>query len=456
MPIVTLGPDAGELSNTTTIPEVLQAPSKSNFTTLFPANSAASLLKYTEGYPWEVHYYGQILSTANSLSHVDPTIPTLLQPYYEVRGLVIQVSSPLSSSYDEETGTTTATGSALAPHGVKPNAGDIFISSVDSGEDAIFIITSVTRKTHRKDTLYEISYALFKYVSADPVFMASLQAKIQDTYFFNKEGKSLNKDVLITPTFKEAQDRCRHFVSQSMDYYFQMFASRSFGTLIIPGTEAIFYDPLLLSFITKTVPYDVLMQHKLYSFTVADRYHSQSNFFDLLLSRNKHLHTTINKTYGFVNTASLRNHSRMGTIFHAGVDAILYPKSPDRRLDVSNVSVFSPVDTFATGYLTAKNNTEIPLTIQTSNNNQLFTKRMLPVMFDQDCYIVNNSFYDYLDDTAAYSRISYFELLVAKFIKREAISLHDLALLIERYERWSLLQQMYLLPVVWIMISASL
>lgn len=456
MAIVTLSPDSSSANQSTTLPQVLSAPSKSNFTTLFPEGSAATLLKYTEGYPWEVHYYGQILNTANSLTHVDPTIPTLLQPYYEARGLVIQVASPLSSSYDETTASTTVTGSAITPFGLKPNVGDLFMATVDTGEDAYFIITSVIRKTHRKDTLYEITYSLYKYSSADPAFVAGLQAKVQDTYYFNKEGKSLNKDVLITPTFKEAQDRCKRFMAQSTQMYLDMFIHPGMGTLILPGTQDIFYDPLILEFILKTVPHDKLAQTSLFNFTIADRYHQQNSILDLFMLRNHHLHSTVNKQYGFVSSLSIRNYSRFGTAFHAGVSNLLYPKTPSKRTDVDVLTRYSAVEEFTSGYLSVKNNTEPTLTIQTRNNDAVFQKRLLPSQFVNDYYIVSAGFYDYLNSTDAYDSVSFFEILLAKFIKREAIALEDLALLVENSHQWSLLQQFYLLPLVWSMMTNTI
>lgn len=456
MPIVKLAPDTDAGSNTTTLPEVLTQPSKSNFTTLFPEGSAGSLLKYTDGYPWDVNYYGQILNTANSLTHIDPTLPSLLQPYYEVKGLVLHVSSPLSSSYDETSAITTVTGSAISPFGLKPNVGDVFIACVDTGEDAYFVINSVVRKTHRKETLYEVTYSLHKYVSVDPDYHNALKAKVQETYFFNKEGKSLNKDMLITPTFKEAQDRGKRFIAQSMQYYFQSFVQPEVGTLALPGTEQLFYDPLILEFIQKTVPHDVLAQTHLFNFTIADRYHSQRSILDLFMLRNESLHTTINKTFSFASSNNLRNYSRFGTVFHSGVTNILYPKTPSTSTDITSLTRYSPVEVFVDGYKTTRNHIETPLTITTKNNDNLFTKNMLPSMFLEDYYIVNEGFYLYLNDTANYDDISFFELLLAKFVKRQAIALEDLVLLVQHYERWSLLQQFYLLPLVWAMFANTI
>ena len=174
MALVKLQPDSPAVDNIKTLPEVLREENKSVFTTLFPEAKGDLLLKFVEGYPWTVNYYGQLVNDANTLEHVDPGTPALLQPYYYVADMVIQVSTPLSSNYDESSGVTTVTGAALFPFGIKPNQGDAFIASVDSGEDAIFVINNVFRKTHRKGSLYEVNYSLYKYTSQDPGTMATL------------------------------------------------------------------------------------------------------------------------------------------------------------------------------------------------------------------------------------------------------------------------------------------
>ena len=184
MAIVKLKPEVPNIKQT--LPEAVDKTQKSNFNDLTPYTKVVSLLKYVEGYPWQIHYYGQILNENNTLTTFDPSSPNLTQPYYEVKNLILQVSSPLSSSYDQETGITTISGSALTPYGLKPNVGDIFIANVDNSEDAIFTVVSVERKTHRKTTIYEISYNLLGYVSQEQSLITTLQEKVQETYYFNK------------------------------------------------------------------------------------------------------------------------------------------------------------------------------------------------------------------------------------------------------------------------------
>jgi len=242
MAIVTLQPDAQPLIDTT-LPETIQEPNSSIFTSLLPVSKINSLLKYVEGYPWTIHYYGQLLNKNNTLEHFDPNTPNLTQSYYKVNNLILQVSSPLSSSYDSTTGITSVTGTAIAPYKLTPNTGDVFIAQVDTGEDAIFHITSVSRKTHLKESLYEISYTLYSYTSANPSFISTLDERVNSTYYFNKDTNFFNRDILIKPSVKEATDRLKNFLIEAEDYYFNTFARKQTGTIFIPGVDYALYDP---------------------------------------------------------------------------------------------------------------------------------------------------------------------------------------------------------------------
>ena len=104
-----------------TLPVPMIEPIGSNFTTLVPeASTLNSLLKYVEGYPWTVNYYGQILNTSNIPSTFDPTNINLLSPYYLINKLILQVSAPLISNYNSNTGITTVEGTSIMPYNIKP------------------------------------------------------------------------------------------------------------------------------------------------------------------------------------------------------------------------------------------------------------------------------------------------------------------------------------------------
>lgn len=457
MSIVKLQPDQEPPVNLTT-PETIEEPSKSIFTALVPESRITSLLKYVEGYPWTVKYYGQIVNINNTLENFDPSTPNLTQPYYKINNLILQVNSPLSSSYDQTSGITTISGSAITPYKIVPNVGDIFIAQVDSGEDAIFIVTTVSRKTYRKDTLYDISYNLYSYISNNPQFITTLESRVQQAYFFNKDTNFFNRDHLITPVVKEATDRLKHFLNESQDYYFSTFSQKQTGTILIPGTNEPVYDPQLLDFITSIVDYNRFIDLPFYKFSYGNnKYIEQSSFFDLLLKRNINQIELINKKYIFVSSGDLPNRARFGTIGHSGISYILFPLNPNKNTDIDS---YYNIDTNLTSVniKTPKNYfmPNPPLTVEAINNNNIFTKPLLHELFINDYYVVSENFYNYINDNTLYNNISYIELLIYKFLKKQAIAKEDLVVCTESYINWSALHSLYLLPVLWLLVKSNL
>lgn len=455
MAIAKLKPDT-EVPIVVTTPEMIEAPAKSIFTSLVPETKINSLLKYVEGYPWTVNFYGQILNVNNTNEHFDPSSPNLTQPYYKVNGLVLQVSSPLSSSYNQSTGITTVTGSSLVPFKITPNVGDIFIAQVDSGEDAIFHITSVTRKTHRKDSLYEVDYSLHSYTSDQPNFVSTLEQRINEVYYFNKDTSYFNRDVLLKPSVKEAIDRIKNFLIESKAYYFQIFIQRRTGSLLIPGVDNTIYDPLITEFISKTVDYSTINEGRYFRPSYESDDLKQRSILDSLLTRTSPHYNIVNRTYNFVPSTMLPIRARLGTLSNTGVQYILYPTTPNRdHLSFRNPE---PPSSYISSIKNAKNyhlrNNRIIQT--TTNNTDVFDKPLLHELFVEDFYIVSENFYLYLEDNTKYNDISYIELLISKFITSKTIAKEDLAIAVENYKDWSLLHQFYLLPVIWLMCTGEL
>lgn len=457
MSLVKLQPDQVPVTSENTLPQAIQEPSKSIFTALVPESRIVGLLRYVEGYPWTVNFYGQILNKNNTLENFDPTIPNLTQPYYEVNGMILQVSSPLTSSYDQNTGITIITGSALTPYSLTPNVGDIFVASVDSGEDAVFLINSVIRKTFRKDSIYEVNYNLLYYTSEEPTFIENLKARIQQVYFFNKDTNFFNRDVLIKPSVKEAIDRLNCLVRESKEYYFSTFAQREVGTILIPGISNRVYDPKLLEFLSKIIDYKELADIPFFRHNYSEnRYINQKSILDLLFTRNINMISTINHKFNFIPTRALPNRARLGTIFHTGIDFICFPIDASNATDIDKIVPDIDTNTFIENIKSNKNYHLPNIIIQTTtNNNNVFQKQLLHELFIDDYYIVSENFYSYVSDNSTYDNISYIELLIYKHITKQAISKEDLVVAIEKYHSWSLLHSLYLLPVLWFIVAVN-
>lgn len=449
MALVKLLPSSNVLNNTLTLPEVLGKPNESTFTSLYPETKVNSLLKYVEGYPWTVHYYGQIVNTADTLEHIDPSTPSLNQPYYEILDAILQVSSPLTNSYDESTAVTTVNGAALVPFKMIPNVGDMFVAQVDTGEDAVFIINSVYRKTHRKDTLYEVNYTLYQYVSVNPDLLVQIKSKVQDSYHFNKDSQFFNRDALISPMEHKSSLDLSELITETQSFYFDKFFKREVGTILIPGVDSRMYDPYLLMFISKTVDHDSMPPGGISQYTHFERYVKQPVFWDMMLTRSPARANSLNKEISFASSAQLRNQSRYGTVFHAGLDYMACPVIPDKSADIAFQTVKSP-DLWERGFLNLTNSFVYEASVKTANNDTDVLKPLLHPLFENDFYVVTSHFYSYLNSHDNFLSVSYMEWLLSRFITRKAISKKDVVVALQSYDSWSALHQLYLLPALWL------
>ena len=448
MAIVNLKPTAKDPSRTT-LPETITGPSKSTFTTLVPENKIKSLIKYVEGYPWTVNYYGQILNENNTLNHFDPGLLDLSQSYYLVEKLILQVSNPISPSYSEEEGIMKASGTSIAPLGIQPNAGDLFLAQVDSGEDALFVITSVSRLTHRKESLYEVNYSLFSYASNDPEFINSLSRRVNETYFFNPDTNYFNRDVLVKPSVMEAMDRLDRFLAESMGYYFNTFLQTHNSTILIPGLTDTLYDPLLMEFLYRTVDISTLPITRFHQHTMDKTDLTRPSILDNLINRTlPHKNVNVDK-YKFCSAKSMPIKIRLGTLSYTGVEYVLYPVEPVR--DHMTPYDFKETEVFYEGVTNERNYHVLDKVVtKTSNNSVAFSKQLLHELFEDGNYVVSENFYSYLEDKELGSDISFVELLMFKFMNQDAIAKEDLLEISSSWKEWSLLHQLYLLPVFWL------
>lgn len=436
-----------------TLPQTILEPRQSNFTTLVPESTITSLLKYAEGYPWTVNYYGQILNKSNTLETFDPTTLNLSSPYYNIENLILQVNAPLTSNYDQTSGVTAVEGTAIAGVGVTPNIGDVFIANVDSGEDAIFIINTVTRKTHYKNTLYEINYHLLEYTNSNQAMIQTLQSRVQDKYYYNKDSNFYNRDFLVTPEVKQAVDKLQMFMYRARDYYFNRFFNKAAGGIFVPHDLYKIYDPLMTNFIMSTVDIDYNYSSMSLFNTSNDQNLSTPSILTAIQTRDKNYLSTLCKNYYAVPSNYLSNKARLGTLYLSGIDYVIYPVvAMDKYIVDGKPAQIEPSDTISIH--TANNYRAYNRTISLSVGQTMLHSAIVP----DNCYIVSEAFYSYvLDQSPVNSQaLSYIELLVYKYLNELAITKKDLVVAIEDYDKWDSLKQFYLIPVMMQIIRAYL
>lgn len=439
------------------IVEEMQERRESTFTTLIPESRVDSLLKYVEGSPWTVTYYGQLLNTYSTINHFDIKEGNLSQSYIEIKDMILKVQSPLSYSYDEEQGESVLSGSAIVPFKILPQPGDVFVANVDSGEDVLFSVTTVERKTHRKDTLYEINYTSLVYTNDKPEYLEAINKRINETYYYDNAIDTKHSNLLITPTEKFHIDKLRSFLYDSKEYYFRTFKQRESSSLAVPGLDVIAYDQVLDEFIMKTVDVSLFNTGSMYSYSNYGEGYLRDSILDCLIKKVLPNSKRVERRYGFYPSGYFFRKAQMHTPYFTNVNYLILPIEADDRMTSRK-----PADTFMDSSMILDVKTEDNygsgevIYIDVLGTEGEDVKILLPSLFTNDFYIVSETFYLYLNDKKVYNDLSYIELIIYRFLNGERLSHEEIFKCMTHWEDWSYLHQYYILPVVWFLARQAL
>ncbi len=463
MPVIKFLPDEAP-SLVVNTPQTLPEEYRSQFVSLLPTSDVSSLMRYVEGMPWEVNFYGQLLNKDDGVQSFDPAAPSALQPYYKINKLILRVTAPLDSSYNAETGVTTIFGAAVAPFSVKPNTGDSFVASIDSGEDGIFTINNVGRKSFNKGTLYEISYSLSFYASTQPDWVATMEERVQQTYYYTDADMYGNKGSLVIPSVYEAQKRLGFLLRTSVNFYFNSFYNIRFGTIVMPGQSDTMYDPLLMKFLFKILNTNVHPNLiKISSYNHASNYFiDQVSIWDSLLSIDPSMLYVCNKKYRYVYSGNLPMISRLAALPIVGLNFVLFPMDANVPLQVrmgelSQPSILSPNQTLAVVYNHNVAEQVITIPVNDVQNNTVVQKPLLHALFEDDYYVLSKHFYDHVEAPTALTAasLSFIENIVYKFMNKTPIAPEDMVIALQDYAKWPIIHQVYLLPVMWLILKSQ-
>jgi len=145
-----------------------------------------SLLTYTSGYYWKVDYYSQVINSSNDLKALDPSQSKVYQQYKKIKDLELIVQDPLTESQDEKTKLMSVQGSAVVANAVVPEAGDMFIASVDNGKTGLFVINKTDRMSYYTESVFSIDYQLLGYTENNIDRISDLENKVVETLYYNK------------------------------------------------------------------------------------------------------------------------------------------------------------------------------------------------------------------------------------------------------------------------------
>jgi len=409
-----------------------------------------SLLAYAEGAPWTVNYYSQLLGKNNDLKDYDPGQPELYQQYLKIHHVELRVTAPLSSSYINETGVSQVQGSAYLPSCITPNVGDVFLTSVDNGDDALFRVTLVERKSHNRESLYYIEYSLYGLIPQHPEWLELIEQKVQREYYFHKDRLIDGLDALVTPHQHERISQAEQRLRDIVTYYFKTFFNRLYSTLVLPNQSTTFYDPLLVRYLLRMVDSNTTPEiiHLNNLSIEDDAYLSQPTLWDAMLEQDYGQLEYINRQMGFVTSRAFFRMPSLATARYQRMNYILYPLDADTSVTLGIDPL--PKEAIEEDLVAAPSHHGLADMLYNEYIYENTTIRLLPSLFEENYYVLSPAFY-----TGTGTK-SLLEVLVLRYLKHEALDLQQLLVLLKNYTQWNRLEQFYFLPLVIAMLKTTL
>lgn len=432
---------------------VVQLPTQPNLPQVQPSNYKSiiyddnnipltSLIAYTEGAPWTVDYYSQVLSRDNDLREVDTAQPNIYQQYQKVVGMEIRVSTALGTSYDTENALTTSTGNGLVYPFLVPNVNDYFVTDAGDTELGIFRITNVERKTFNRDSAFAIDYELVGYASRSKELFDSLVAKVIRTYYFSKDRLIEGLQPILKDTEHQQVRSLKAYYRDIVTYYFKSFFNRSYMTLVLPGQQHAIYDSFLVNYLLKIVDtFDAAEIRAVKTIpTDNDPYLSQPQLWSLLFSKDYDSLATCNQSMGLVTKYVFNANTFINGLAFSNIDYVVYPVAADLSVRTSTDERLKPVSIETISEATTSSGSPADL-LNNVYADQLKTYSLVPLVMGDRYYVLSEAFYKG-------GELSVLEILVKDYLKSQALDLDKLLALCKRFKGLGRLEQFYYGPIL--------
>ena len=412
-----------------------------------------SIISYTEGSPWVVTYYSQVLGAHNDIREVDVSQPNVYQQYTKIIDFELRLTSELNTSYDENSGITTVVGSAVVYAGVIPNKADYITAIGADNRLMIFRVTQVERLSYRRQSVFNINFSLVGYADIETDIITKLDERSAYIYYFNKDRIGEGISPLVREEDNQVLMQLPAVLSDLVEYYYQTFYSRETNTMLLPGQEVRIYDHGLISYVNKILPtkdHPFICKIRVLP-NDCDLAIEQPSIWNMLLKRDISHMSVIHKEMTLVNKNQFikRSFGKGASFFN--MDYFVYPHTPDLSMVTKNA------------YRPKEGMLELEVMIPTFNRhgslstilNDVYTESTasMPAIYpilEDSYYVFSTHFYNNLPSC------SLLESLTLDYLNRRPISLNRLKYLYTRYKNWARLEQFYYGPILFTLIKQAL
>lgn len=291
--------------------------------------SRKDIIIYAEGASWSVDYYSQVLASDTQLSGQQVSRDPVYQSYKKIKDLILKVTSALADSQDEKTKAFTITGTAILTAGIIPNEGDMLVADIGENKQACFKVTTTTKKSHFKTSVYEINYIL---ITDDSATRADLENRTVSTLQYVQNMYGSDTAELLLESEVQLRSQAEGIYHDLLNDYLEMFLNEEHKTLILPMQEYSCYEYYMNEYFRKffdSADCETIYEHRLYSVDEKTEYMITS-ILDVILARNssamRHMFTKVTKVpVRYFTTLSMSQSLRYSGMYHC-----IYPKDTKR------------------------------------------------------------------------------------------------------------------------------
>lgn len=205
-----------------------------------------NVINVLEGTPFTLDWYSVLSDGSSEIIPLDPNRPASLQSYRHIKNMEVRVTSPMSTTYDEETNTTRMTMGITTYPGLAPTVGEVATLTGPDGRLITMNVTSVTPMTYMSRAVHECELTMIEVGNGE--FYNNLMTKIGEVSLFLVGRLASGLDPIITSTDYTLRVSLDEMLDDLTNDYSRSFYCRRLKTMALE-TEGgmLLYDADLLS-----------------------------------------------------------------------------------------------------------------------------------------------------------------------------------------------------------------
>lgn len=406
----------------------------------------SGLLTHLPGMKLSTTYYHQVIGRDEEPSPFDPTQQAPYQQYRKIVDFEILLQGSISTDIDTQTQTTRVSGSAILYPGLIPIDGDAFIMDIGDGRASQCTVTNVRRLSLMRDSAFEFNFVISRYV--DETIQQLLDSRVVVTNYFRKDFLAFGQNPFLIEEDYNSLLSLDKSINNLSDYWCRTYWNPAFKTFTVPSQWSSAYDPWFVRFILELLPIHDDNNYRFINVLNVDDYNlnNTKSVWDMLLKRDTFLMNSIFKDAALISAKNFNNRPLLNAgIYYSGIADMVGPKTIDfgygnneHNYSASygwRISInCNHVDNLTDSGLGFKSDITV---------NDGTPGLSLPVLFKENSYVFTKAFY-----AGDEEQMSEFERLVWKGINNEAINASELMAFYNSINKWSKLDQFYLIPTL--------